>query len=59
MKAAEVRNMLEISDSKLQRLRVKGILSSSKIGGVHYYELARIHSLLQKKVLNAPISKNA
>lgn len=49
LKGAEVRSLLQISDGKLQRLRIKGILKSSKIGGVHYYDWNDIQRMFEEK----------
>ena len=43
----EVRKILNISGSTLQNLRITGKLSSSKIGGIHYYRMEDIEKLLQ------------
>ena len=47
LKASEVRSFLKIGASKLQSLRVSGKLSSSKVGGVHYYRLEDIEKMLK------------
>lgn len=49
MKNAEVMKLLDISANTLQRLRVSGKLSSSKVGGVHYYRYEDIERLLNNK----------
>lgn len=46
LKNAEVMKLLNISANTLQRLRVSGKLSSSKVGGVHYYRYEDIEKLL-------------
>lgn len=46
LKNAEVMKLLDISANTLQRLRVSGKLSSSKVGGVHYYRYEDIEKLL-------------
>lgn len=48
-KAAEVKKLLGISAGKLQQLRIKGQLRSSKIGGVHYYRWEDIDALFQQR----------
>lgn len=48
-KAAEVKKLLGISSGKLQLLRIKGQLRSSKIGGVHYYRSEDIDAMFQQK----------
>jgi hypothetical protein len=47
LKGIEVRNMLGISPGKLQTLRVTKQLTSTKIGGVHYYRYADIDQLMK------------
>lgn len=49
LKNAEVMKLLDISANTLQRLRVSGKLSSSKVGGVHYYRYEDIEKLLNSK----------
>jgi len=49
LKSAEVRRMLHISPSTLQKLRVEGILPSVKVGGTHYYRQEDITRLLSGK----------
>ena len=46
LKGSEVRSFLKIGTSKLQTLRIAGKLSSSKIGGVHYYRFEDIEKML-------------
>jgi hypothetical protein len=46
LKGTEVCELLNIGTSKLQNLRINGKLSSSKIGGVHYYRLENIEKML-------------
>lgn len=46
LKNAEVMKLLDISANTLQRLRVSGKLSSSKVGGVHYYRYEDIEKML-------------
>jgi hypothetical protein len=47
-KAAEVRKLLGVSSGKLQHMRIKGLLRSSKIGGVHYYKATDIERMFQQ-----------
>jgi Helix-turn-helix domain len=49
LKNAEVMKFLEISANTLQRLRVSGKLSASKVGGIHYYRYEDIEKLLNSK----------
>ncbi len=46
LKNSEVRKLLNISANTIQRLRITGILRSSKIGGIHYYRYEDIEKLL-------------
>ena len=45
LKNAEVMKLLDISANTLQRLRVSGKLSASKVGGIHYYRYDDIEKL--------------
>ena len=47
LKGSEVRSFLNIGTSKLQSLRISGKLSSSKVGGVHYYRYEDIEKMLK------------
>ena len=47
LKNGEVRMLLKISPSTLQRLRISGKLKSSKIGGTHYYRFTDVEALLE------------
>jgi hypothetical protein len=47
LKGSEVRTFLNIGISKLQSLRISGKLSSSKVGGVHYYRYEDIEKMLK------------
>ena len=47
LKNNEVRRLLKISASTVQRLRITGKLKSSKIGGTHYYRLEDVQALLE------------
>ena len=51
LKGAEVCELLKIGTSKLRSLRINGKLSSSKIGGVHYYRFEEIEKMLNKPTL--------
>jgi 5-formyltetrahydrofolate cyclo-ligase len=50
LKNCEVKKLLKVSSNTIQRLRIAGKLKSSKIGGVHYYRLADIQSLLESGI---------
>ncbi len=51
LKSAEVRRLLQISPSTLQKLRVEGTLPAIKVGGTHYYRQENIIRLLNGKEL--------
>ncbi|HYF66707.1 MAG TPA: helix-turn-helix domain-containing protein [Ohtaekwangia sp.] len=46
LRSNEVRKMLKISPGTLQNLRISGALRSTKVGGMHYYNLEDIEKLL-------------
>ena len=46
LKNAEVKKLLGISSTTIQRLRIAGKLHSTKVGGVHYYRYEDIEKLL-------------
>jgi hypothetical protein len=46
LKNGEVKKLLRISDSTIQRLRISGSLASKKVGGVHYYRYEDIEKLM-------------
>jgi hypothetical protein len=46
LKNGEVKKLLGISDSTIQRLRISGGLASTKVGGVHYYRYEDIEKLM-------------
>lgn len=46
LRNSEVRKLLSISANTVQRLRISGKLTSSKVGGIHYYRYADIENLL-------------
>ena len=61
LKSAEVREMLGISATTLQTLRINGTLPYSKFSGTLYYKLADIESALEankKNRYNIKINKN-
>ncbi|WP_266202759.1 helix-turn-helix domain-containing protein [Pontibacter kalidii] len=53
LKSAEVRRMLQVSPSTLQKLRVEGTLPSVKVGGTHYYRQEDISRLLNGKEVHS------
>ena len=44
----DVRELLSISASSLQNLRISGEINGTKIGGKWYYEFSEIEKLFQK-----------
>ena len=48
LKSAEVREILKISPSTLQNLRIKGTLKYKRIGGIIYYNYEDIVKMLEK-----------
>ena len=46
LRSSEVRKLLKISAGTLQALRIKGTITSSKIGGINYYPAEEIEKLL-------------
>ena len=47
LKSSEVRKLLGISTGTLQNLRINGLLSYSKVGGIMFYDYEEIQKLLQ------------
>jgi len=47
LKSAEVRKLLGISPGTLQNLRINGTLRYTKIGGMMYYKMEDITTLLE------------
>lgn len=47
LKTSEVRELLSISESTLQNLRVKGILTYTKIGALVFYSSHEIEKMLE------------
>lgn len=46
LKNSEVKKILGMSSSTIQRLRIAGKLRSTKLGGVHYYRYKDIEKML-------------
>jgi Ca2+-binding EF-hand superfamily protein len=46
LRSSEVRKMLKISPGTLQNLRITGVLRSTKVGGMHYYNYEDIQNML-------------
>lgn len=49
LKSYEVRKLLSISPGTLQTMRVNGIITYSKVGGIFYHSYADICKLLEGK----------
>jgi len=50
LKTDEVKDMLKVSASTLQTLRINGTLTYSKLGGIIYYDYEHIENMLQKNL---------
>jgi hypothetical protein len=48
LRSKEVRALLKISPGTLQNFRIKRILPSKKIGGILYYEYAKIEQIMKE-----------
>ena len=46
LKSSEVMDMLQVSPGTLQNLRVNGTLPYTKIGGIIYYDVEEIQSVM-------------
>ena len=53
LRSKEVREILSISSSTLQTMRIKGDIPFTKISGIIYYPAEEIQSLLNKNLQNA------
>lgn len=49
LRSADVRKMLNISDSTLQRLRISGILKANKVNGTWFYKVEDVLSTMEAK----------
>lgn len=56
LRSTQVMDMLQISMTTLQGLRVKGTLPFIKIGGLIFYEAGEIEKVLMKNTVN-PLKK--
>lgn len=52
LRAADVKNRLQISHSTLQKLRHKNILTAHKLEGILFYDAAEIDRLLTENSLS-------
>lgn len=48
LKSSEVMEMLQVSPGTLQNLRINGTLPFTKIGGIIYYDIEDIQSIMTK-----------
>ncbi|MEO6637392.1 MAG: helix-turn-helix domain-containing protein [Ginsengibacter sp.] len=48
LKSHEVRRLLKISPGTLQTMKSSGVISHSKIGGVHFFDYEEIQQILEK-----------
>ncbi|MFC5683274.1 helix-turn-helix domain-containing protein [Flavobacterium sp. MAHUQ-51] len=56
LKSNEVRKLLNISPGTLQNLRINGIISYTKIGGIIYYSSADLDKLLEANKVDATVT---
>lgn len=49
LKSHEVRRILKISPGTLQTLKSSGVISYSKMGGVHFFDYEEIQQTLEKR----------
>ena len=49
LRSSEVRAMLNISSGTLQNMRINGILSFNKVGGIMYYKFEEITKMMEGK----------
>jgi hypothetical protein len=50
LRSAQVREMLNISDGTLQRLRISGRLHGSKVNGTWFYKIADVFDMLNDEL---------
>jgi hypothetical protein len=50
LKTDEVKEVLRVSASTLQTLRINGTLTYSKLGGIIYYDYEHIENILKKNL---------
>jgi len=48
LRSADVKRLLNVSDSTLQRLRISGAIKGKKIGGVWFYDMDQIRGIISK-----------
>ena len=52
LRSYEVRKLLKISPGSLQRLKAKGAIPYTKMGGVHYFDYDKIQEILHSGAAN-------
>jgi hypothetical protein len=52
LRSYEVRKLLKISPGSLQRLKTKGAIPYTKMGGVHYFDYDKIQEILRSGAAN-------
>jgi len=50
LRCSDVRKLLKVSTGTVQNLRITGKLKSQKVGGIHFYNLADIETMLNGKL---------
>ena len=53
LKSSEVRKLLNISPGTLQNLRINGVLSYTKVGGIIFYAYADLQKVLETNKVEA------
>jgi hypothetical protein len=53
LKSSEVRKLLNISPGTLQNLRINGVLSYTKVGGIIYYAYTDLLKVLEENKVEA------
>ena len=53
LRSKEVRELLNLSSTTLQTMRIKGDIPYTKIGGIIYYPADEIQTILNKNLQNA------
>ena len=51
VKSHELRRLLRMSPGTLQALKNKGVITFTKLGGVHYFDLEQVSKLLENGTL--------
>lgn len=54
LRVAEVKELLKISATTLQTLRLNGTLSYTKLSGMYFYNYEDIEKLIQNNLIKAP-----